>query len=225
MTSMRNISHHPKTETLAEYAAGRIDEARSVVVSTHLSLCAECRLAVADFEALGGACLEDVEPVAMENSSMAAFWERAGEQDILRPKEETPRAANDFDFAAAQPLQAYLSSPIDEIKWRTVAPGVAQHVLQAQGYRQGVLRLLKISPGTQLPKHTHKADELTLILRGAYRDEIGEFRPGDLADLDDEAEHTPTAFGDEDCICLIATSAPLVFKDLVGRIVQPFVGL
>ncbi|MEO1013775.1 MAG: ChrR family anti-sigma-E factor [Pseudomonadota bacterium] len=223
---MRNISHHPKTETLAEYAAGRVDEARSVVVSTHLALCAECRLAVADFEALGGACLEEVEPVSMKEGAMASFWERAGEQDVFAREQATaPIAANDFDFAAAQPLQAYLSSPIDQIKWRPVAPGVSQHVLNAEGYRQGVLRLLKIAPGTQLPKHTHKADELTLILRGAYRDEIGEFRPGDLADLDDEAEHTPTAFGDEDCICLIATSAPLVFKDLMGRIVQPFVGL
>ncbi|MBI1393623.1 MAG: hypothetical protein GC152_12855 [Alphaproteobacteria bacterium] len=223
---MRNIRHHPKPETLAEYAAGRLDEARSVVVSTHLTLCKECSRSVVDFEALGGACLETVEPEAMQAGSLAAFWERAGDQDILvSPSMHGFEAANDFSLSAAQPLGAYLDVDVDRIKWRAVAPGVSQHVLDAEGYRDGVLRLLKIAPGVQLPMHTHKREELTLIIRGAYRDAIGEFRPGDLADLDDDIEHAPTAFGDEDCICLIATSAPLVFKDLIGKIVQPFVGL
>ncbi len=222
---MRNILHHPKTETLADYAAGRLEEARSVVIASHLTLCDECRRAVADFEALGGLALESETPVAMNDGSMESFWARAGAQDVPAPKPKARRAANDFDLAAALPLRAYLKTDIDSIKWRTVAPGVAQHVIDAEGYRDGVLRLLRISPGTQVPKHTHKAEELTLILRGAYRDEIGEFRPGDLADLDGDAEHTPTAFGEEDCICLIATNAPLVFKDLMGKMVQPFVGL
>ncbi|MEO0399951.1 MAG: ChrR family anti-sigma-E factor [Pseudomonadota bacterium] len=221
---MRSISHHPKTDTIAAYASGRLDEARAVVVATHLTLCQECRTAVADFEALGGACLETMEPVEMADASMESFWERAGAQDIAAPKHGR-KAANDLDLLAAQPLKAYLKTPIDEIKWRSVAPGISQHVLEADGYREGVLRLLKITPGTRMPTHTHQDEELTLILRGAYKDELGEFRPGDLADLDDDAEHSPVAIGEEDCICLIATNAPLVFKDLVGKLVQPFVGL
>ena len=221
---MRDIRHHPKTETLADYAAGRLDEARSVVIATHLTECSECRVAVADFEALGGACLEHIEPAPMEANSMAAFWERAGDQDPLGTSRGLS-AANDVGLAAALPLKAYLKGDIKDVRWRSVAPGVWQHVLEAEGYRAGVLRLLRIAPGVQLPKHTHRQEELTLILSGSYRDEIGEFRAGDLADLDDDALHAPTATGEEDCICLIATSAPLVFKDLMGRIVQPFVGL
>ncbi|MEM6413071.1 MAG: ChrR family anti-sigma-E factor [Pseudomonadota bacterium] len=221
---MREISHHPKTETLAAFAAGRLDEARGVVVSTHLTLCAQCRTAVADFEALGGACLEMVDPAPMNDPSMEEFWARASDQEIM-PKKHVHRAANDIDLTAVQPLKAYIKEPLDQIKWRSIAPGLAQHVLDAEGYRAGVLRLLKISPGTKMPKHTHGDEELTLVLRGAYSDEMGVFRAGDLADLDDDSEHTPMAIGDEDCICLIATNAPLVFKDLVGKIVQPFVGL
>ena len=224
MTSMRKISHHPKSETLADFAAGRLDEARAVVIATHISICEECRTAVADFEALGGICLETTEPEPMAENALADFWARAGEQDPLKPA-STIVAANDFDLAKARPLAAYLPTSLESLNWRTVAPGVSQHVLDAEGYRSGVLRLLKISPGTQLPKHTHSDEELTLILRGAYRDEIGEFRAGDLADLDEDTLHTPTAIGEEDCICLIATNGPLVFKDLFGRLAQPFVGL
>ncbi|MEM1396749.1 MAG: ChrR family anti-sigma-E factor [Pseudomonadota bacterium] len=223
---MHKVTHHPKDETLADYAAGRLDEARSVVIATHLAYSEACRTAVADFEALGGACLEAVEPVEMESGSMAAFWERAGDQDVLvQSSSQTLDAANDLNLDVAQPLRAYLSEDIEDVKWKSIAPGISQHVLEAEGYRDGVLRLLKIAPGVQLPKHTHEQEELTLVLRGSYRDEIGTFGPGDLADLDDGALHAPTATGDEDCICLIATSAPLVFKGLMGRLVQPFVGL
>jgi putative transcriptional regulator len=88
-----------------------------------------------------------------------------------------------------------------------------------------VLRLLKIAPGVRIPRHTHGDEELTLILRGSYTDEVGDFRRGDLADLDEDVLHAPLATGDEPCICLIATSAPLRFKTIVGRIVQPFIGL
>ncbi len=224
MTALDNIRHHPKALTLAAYAAGTLDEARGVVIATHLSLCAECRLAVRDYEAIGGACLEAIDPVAMNASAQDSFWARAGGQE----KPGAPasmRAANDFALDAAHPLAAYLRNGIDAIEWRTVAPGLAQHVIPAEGYRPGVLRLLKIAPGVKIPKHTHGDEELTLILRGSYTDEVGDFARGDLADLDGDVLHAPLATGDEPCICLIATSAPLRFRSLVGRVVQPFIGL
>ncbi|GAB4521704.1 MAG: ChrR family anti-sigma-E factor [Amphiplicatus sp.] len=221
---MTGIRHHPKTETLAAYAAGALDEARAVVITTHLDLCDACRTAARDFETLGGICLEHAEPVAIKEGALERFWLRAGDA----PAESTPastRAANDFDLGEARPLSAYLKGGLDAVKWRPIASGIAQCVLDAQGYRKGVLRLLKIAPGVRLSKHTHGGEELTLILRGAYEDELGEFHPGDLADLDDEATHSPCAIGEEPCICLIAASAPLKFKGLAGKIVQPFIGL
>ena len=224
MTALSNIRHHPKDLTLAAFAAGQIDEARSVVVAAHLKLCPACRRALADFEALGGACLETVEPLAMSESALDSFWLRAGKQEAA-PSPASTLAANDFALDAAHPLAKYLKDGIDAIEWRHVAPGLSQFVIPADGYRPGVLRLLKIAPGVKIPKHTHGDEELTLILRGSYTDEVGEFRRGDLADLDEDVLHAPLATGDEPCICLIATSAPLRFKTIVGRIVQPFIGL
>lgn len=225
MISMRNVQHHPKTDTLADYAAGRLDEARSVVVATHIERCQECRTAVRDLEAVAGLCLEAIEPVPMAANSMADFWAKAGDQELVLPGLPTARPANDVEMETCPPLAAFLPTSIDDLPWKQVAPGLSQYVLEAEGYREGVLRLLKIAPGTKVSTHTHGEGELTLILRGAYRDEVGEFYPGDLADLDDGVTHAPVAIGDEDCICLIATNAPLVFKDLVGKVMQPFVKL
>lgn len=219
-----NIKHHPRTETLAAYSAGALDEARAVVLATHLELCADCRRAVRDFEALGGVCLETAEPAELSADALHRFWARAGAAAPDQPPAST-RADNDADPGGVRPLSAYLKGGLDGVDWRPVAPGVSQHVLDAKGYRKGVLRLLKFAPGVRVPKHSHGDEELTLILRGAYADEIGEFRAGDLADLDSGHTHSPQAIGEEACVCLIATSAPLAFRNMVGRLTQPFLGL
>lgn len=217
---MTSIKHHPRTETLALYAAGALDEARSVVVAAHLALCPDCHAAVADFESLGGSLLAEMPPAPMREDALARFWEIAG------PQEQAGTLARlDARPSAARLLDRYLKDGIEGVKWRRIAPGASDVVLAARGPRKGALRLLKIEPGTRIPKHTHGGEECTLILRGAYDDELGAFAEGDFADLDDSDVHSPLAVGDEPCICLIATNAPLVFKELGGRLFQPFIGL
>ncbi len=218
------INHHPKSATLAAFAAGALDEARGVVVATHLEVCETCRTAVRDFEALGGACLEKIEPAALSADALQRFWLRAGPPSSETAPAST-RAANDRNLSGARPLSAYLKGGLDAVRWKPVAPGIAQAVLEADGYRPGVLRLLKIAPGVRLLKHSHHGAELTLLIEGAYEDEIGSFARGDLVDLDDETTHSPLAIGEEPCICLIATSGPLAFKSLLGKAMQPFIGL
>jgi putative transcriptional regulator len=219
-----SINHHPKSATLAAYAAGALDEARSVVIATHVEICEHCRRAVRDFEALGGACLEEIEPAALSEDALQRFWMRAGLPSTESAGVST-RAANDSAPEGARPLSAYLKGGLDAVRWKPFAPGMQQSIIAAEGYRRGALRLLKIEPGVSMPKHTHKENELTIVLRGAYVDELGEFARGDLVDLDDEDTHEPRATGDQPCICLLATSAPLVFKNFIGKVVQPFIGL
>ncbi len=223
---MRNssIKHHPNIETLADYAAGALEEARAVVIATHLTLCDECKVAVRDLETLGGVALETIEPAEMSENALSDFWSRLGEEhDEKLPTSMRP--ANDFDITAAQPLQRYLKDGIETIEWKPLAPGVSHHLLKAEGYRSGALRLLKIAPGTRIPKHSHKDSEFTLILKGSYKDRLGVFKTGDFADLDPDITHEPEAIGEEDCICLIATNAPLEFKTIIGKVIQPFMGL
>lgn len=221
---MSTIKHHASTETLAAFAAGHLDEARMVVVATHLDLCSHCRTQADDMEALGGACLELIEPVAMSEDALKTFWKIA-EHSQPSVQEASTCADNDQLPESAKSLSAYLKGGLENVNWRPVAPGVSQSILPAEGYRKDALRLLKINPGTKIPAHSHGDHELTLILRGAYKDDIGGFEVGDLADLDGSHSHSPQACGDEPCICLIATSAPLMFKSMVGKVIQPFVGL
>lgn len=219
---MSEAKHHPKLETLADFAAGRLEEARAVVIATHAALCARCALEIDALEMAGGEVLNNTPPVELAHDGLEKALARAdASANIIIPE----RPAGDLEPENRLPLSQYLNKSIDDVKWRPVAPGISQSVIEAEGYRRGVLRLLKIQPGTRMLEHSHRGEELTLILRGAYKDNIGEFGVGDLADLDGEHSHCPEATGDEPCICLIATSAPLEFKTMLGKIAQPFVGL
>lgn len=223
---MGSVNFHPTSETLATYAAGKMDEARAVVVAAHAAACSECACAIADFEYVGGLALEDVAPVAMADDALEKIFARAaGAAMVLPAHSDIAPAATAIE--KLDPLRAVLPGGLDAVSWKRAAPGLSQHVIEAQGHRPGSLRLFRIAPGVTIPMHTHsdEGSELTLILRGAYRDEIGEFRAGDLADLGDNHTHSPKAIGDEDCICLIATAGPLSFKTIIGRLAQPFVGL
>lgn len=222
---MRKIVHHPKDQTLAAFAAGGLDEANSVVIATHLQLCCQCQTKVRDFETIGGACLMALQPQPMRKDALDSFWLRAGKQQKFSAA-ASKIAANDQSLTATTPLSSYiLEKDLDELPWRSIAPGLSQFVLSAEGYRNGTLRLFKIQPGTKIPDHAHRGNEFTLILKGAYKDKFGIFGPGDLADMDENTRHEPEALEKESCICLISTDAPLIFKSVVGKIVQPFIGL
>jgi len=221
---MSKIKHHLAYETLALYAAGHLDEARMVVVATHVRMCTYCQSQLNELETLGGTILDICEPVSMSENAIENFWkiEGAGPRSNHIP---TPHSLNDSPIETATPLSQYLKSNLDEVKWSSVAPGIHQSMLPAKGMRPHALRLLRIQSGTRIPTHSHQDHELTLILHGQYEDELGLYQTGDIADLDANHSHSPKATGDEACVCLIATSAPLIFKDMVSKVIQPFIGL
>ena len=80
-------------------------------------------------------------------------------------------------------------------------------------------------PAPRCPIMATPACELTLVLRGALADASGRYGVGDIADLDEEVEHTPVADADTGCICAIANEMPTRFSGLLARLLQPWHGL
>lgn len=119
-------------------------------------------------------------------------------------------------------LRPYFGPTYSGLRWRFLAPGVRMANAEVS---QGRLFLLKLSPGVRMPEHGHGSSELSLVLRGAYTDRFGIFRAGDIADLDSEVEHQPIVSGDDICITLGATDAPIRFKSWGLRLLQPWFGM
>lgn len=221
-----SINHHPDKSTLMSYAAGTLDEAFAVVVSCHLELCASCRSSYEALEAIGGAELESVEVTSVDEGAFGRVLEKISASDVLT--DESVKNASPTKASPNQPFNAlsgYMVGDLHDVSWKRVGPGVWQHPIGLSKDANSSLRLLRIAPGKSVPDHGHNGQEITMIIGGAYKDEIGYFGPGDVADLDEHIEHQPFVVSQEDCICLAATEAPTRFKGLVGKIMQPFIGI
>ena len=117
-------------------------------------------------------------------------------------------------------MRDYVGGDIDAIRWRPVGGGVKQAILPTS--KSASARLLFIPAGSAVPDHGHRGVELTMVLQGAFADATDRFARGDVEIADEDLEHTPIADIGADCICLAATDAPLRFRSLIPRLLQPF---
>ncbi|MBT8459878.1 MAG: transcriptional regulator [Boseongicola sp.] len=215
---MEQINHHLNDSLLMGYASGNLPEAFSLVVATHISLCDECRARLASFDAVGGALIDDGSTIEMDEESLAATFALIANSPA-EPKREAPTK----DTVFPSPLQGYVGGDLDKVRWRALGGGVKQAVLNTSS--KATVRLLQIPAGAAMPDHGHRGTELTLVLKGAFRDEDGRFGRGDIEIANEDLHHTPVAEDGEDCICLAATDAPLRFRRLIPRMAQPFLGI
>jgi len=219
------IAHHTSETLLLQYASGSLDEASSVLVATHLALCPGCRAIVRDAEALAGAMLEDEAPEAMSEASLQAVLQRASRRESPAVRERPQPGFADLAAGAnlPEPLRGYVGDALRRRPWRPVAPGLRQLVLATSD--QATARLFYLSPGTKVPVHSHRGQELTMVLQGSYSDECGTFARGDVAELDEAVTHQPVVSMEGDCVALAVTGAPLRFRSWAVRLVQPLLGI
>jgi len=212
---MPQIKHHLTDNLLLAYAAGTLPEAFNLVIATHVSLCDDCRAALAAFEVLGGEVLDDAEPATVDKTSLAATLALIARGDRA---EDPPRTIPSGVFPA--PLQDRIGGDLADVRWRRIGGGVSQAVLPTSA--RASVRLLRIPAGARVPDHGHRGLELTLVLQGAFRDDSDRFGPGDIEVADESMIHQPVAEAGQECICLSATDAPLRFRRLLPRIAQSF---
>lgn len=214
---MNGITHHIPDDLLMGYAAGALPQAFDLVVASHVSLSDDARARLAGFEALGGAVLADMDEADLAHDSLERTLARiAGEP-------QQPRPVRPQSGIFPEPLRKIVGGDEDAVEWRKLAMGTKQCILHSEDGASA--RLLYIPAGQAMPEHGHRGMELTLVLKGAYRDEADRFGRGDIEFADDDTDHTPVAEQGEDCICLIATESRLRFKGLLPRIAQPFLGI
>lgn len=208
------INHHLTDDLLMAYSTGELPEAFSLVAATHVSLCDECRARLGSFDAVGGEVLEGMPEAPVLEASFDAMLARLTGQPV---EQQRPIRSKGI-FPA--PLQDYVGGDLAAVKWKSVGMGVKQAILPvASG---ATVRLLHIPAGGAMPDHGHRGREMTLVLQGAFSDADGRYARGDVEIADDAVQHIPVAEAGLDCICLAATEAPLRFRSLLPRLVQPF---
>lgn len=215
---MTKIIHHPSDEVLLRYVGGGYDTAYNLVLATHLSVCDQCRRTVDLQQSIGGQVLETEKPANM-NISAADLLRKTElpEIDVAKTYKATMSKKHGFEIPAI--LNSYVDGDFDKLKWKSLGPKFKQCVLTVDG--EASARLLWMDPGYAVPAHGHSGEELSMILTGGYYDGGEAYTKGDVHFADHKSPHMPTAMEDGPCIVLAATDGPLIFKNLIPRLLQP----
>jgi putative transcriptional regulator len=188
---------------MLDFAAGGLAPASALLVETHLRLSADGRGEARWAETLGGALLERIEPASIAATPLLA--EEAADRATM----------TDPSIAASRSLiSAAIGAPAG-LNWRWRAPALREVRLPVAG-----ASLMRLAGGRAVPLHDHEGDELTLVLRGAYGDESGVYRAGEIAFASAGVEHGPYVPEGEECVCLIASEGALRFRGLIARAVH-----
>lgn len=203
-------------------SAGSMPEAFAAVMASHISICPACRKELALMEDIGVELFRGIAPAPISREAPIAVMRRA-EADAAPSQGRALGGLTPGGMPT--PIAPFAGDDLDSVPWRALAPGVKHFPLPLSSGAQGQLRLIKVAPGAKLPEHDHGGSELTLVLRGSYRDETGHYGPGDVADMSEGISHSPVADAAEGCVCLIATEKKMRFKTVMARLMQPFTRL
>ncbi len=203
-----------RDDLLLAYAAGLLPEAPSLVVASHACLCSEARKALSTYETVAGSLLEDCEEACLSPDLRASVLARLDAAPEALP--ETPKG----DRRVPAPLRRFVGDRLEALPWRRLLPGF--RVCQLTDCSGGTARLLWVSGGMRVPRHTHQGVELTLVLQGAFTDSTGTYQAGDLQLADEAVDHGPLVEKGEACLCLVVTQAPIRLTGGLGRLANRF---
>ncbi|UZF90401.1 ChrR family anti-sigma-E factor [Bosea sp. NBC_00550] len=207
-----SIAHRPSDEMLATFAAGQLDEGLALVVAAHVEADRESRKRVQELQAVQGALLDAVEPVAMD---MGPPYSRLVGPDAAGFGQASPATEHGLPGV----LRPYGLGP-----WRPIGIRIALRRVEVPGAEARVF-MLRAGPGIALPHHKHSGLEWTTILSGAYEHEYGRYAAGDFDEADSDHDHTPRVDPVEGCTCIVAMTGNVLFQGWLGRLLQPLVRL
>lgn len=234
------MSYHPEFELIRAYVDGTIDPCHGIMVAAHLETCSQCRQTVQRLEAEAANDMFEAHSAA-DKASFAEEHGIAEEKNApsldlesmlstivdmkqLKPTshaEETPSVhieLNGKKFVLPKALRNQVSR-IGE--WRSYGGKVYSAAIELEE-NDARMNLLYIKEGVQVPQHTHKGVETTLVLHGSFSDEDGKYAEGDIMSRDASVKHAPQTSENQDCLCLTVLTEPMIFTQGVARVFNLF---
>jgi putative transcriptional regulator len=213
------INHHPSDETLMRMAAGALSVGPALVVSVHLEGCAVCRDRMTNFEAMGGAILDEMPAAPLAADLFGRTMERL---EIAQPAQAKISVAGKRPALGIELPRAMRDCEVGPWKW--LGPGFRWSKVRIAGSPDAKVMLLKGRAGLHLPAHGHTGPEFMQVLFGSLSDERGQYFAGDLDEAGDDVDHRPVVGQESDCICLAALEGDTRLHGLLGRLLRPIVG-
>lgn len=212
-------NYHPSDELLMQFSAGQMPNALGVMMACHLEKCSLCSSRKRVYEQLGGEIMLDTPPVDMSSHTLDRLLAKLDEPTISDAQETKNKAL--IDSRIPKPLVRFIPNYFDELEWTGLSRSIKEYRLPISD-EHFTAKLYKISAGVNLPVHTHKGNEFTLVMDGSFSDDSGSYDEGDFILADTQTVHQPKAAEDKDCICFAVLDAPLKMTGFFGRMLNPF---
>ncbi|AWB65404.1 transcriptional regulator [Saccharobesus litoralis] len=218
------INHHPKAELLNAFVAGDLPLAISVAVACHVEMCEQCKHKVqrmnhnqaqeifADHSYQNTATLFSIDDSEADLDDMMQSIMQDDTIDIIGDFPQPKASLKGHSFLLPMALRQ-----IEQSNWFKVGKLARANLSSSEGSIHS--HLLRIEAGGEVPKHTHKGFELTLLLDGSFEDCLGKYSKGDFIWLDKSHEHQP--YTKDGCLCLTVADDALHFTQGLGKLLNP----
>lgn len=206
---------HPSSDQLVEYASGTGSWALNILISTHLHFCHQCRREVSQLESTAAVFFDQQQPVELESQGFSRLLGRLQETKAAERKEVVAPTR----FPAV--IEKIIGHDIEALTWSNPLKNLRVSQLMKDD-KGAVLSLHHMKAGGKVPNHTHRGNEISLVIEGGFSDSIGSYVPGDFIHLSSEHAHSPQADADGDCWLLTLVEAPVKLTGPLGWVVNPF---
>jgi putative transcriptional regulator len=214
------INHHPNSEILNAFVIGDLPASLAAAVAMHNDMCSTCKYEVRamtelqvenDFESNQAAkqllTIDDIDIEQMISDITAV--------DTVEPEYENVAVTMNVKGQSYKLPRAIQHMPIG--RWNSMGKLTRARMDLDEG--EVHTSLLQIEAGGSVPQHTHKGFELTLLLEGTFKDEMGEYVAGDFIMLDGTHEHQPTT--EQGCLCYTVADAAQHFTQGINKLLNP----
>lgn len=212
------ISLHPTQQQLHDFVEGNCVPAMALVISAHVDMCPECQKQVAAMQEQASEKAFEAEAFSPEFSAMLAKITQLPEAE--RIVTEVPSAQIELEgrtFDLPRPLRRYVSKTGD---WSRLLGKVWQAPVDLGPI--GKANFIYMEEGGSVPEHTHRGNELTLVVNGEFSDGIAHYDSGDFITMNGENTHTPGSDAEEGCLVFTIVDQPLHFTSGIARLLNPF---
>lgn len=216
------VNFHPPREQLQKFVAGELSVGMSTVMAAHLEYCADCQQLRVDLETNLAAnwLAVDAYVKAVDEALFSAILDRIVEQPqqvSSAPQEPVSREMVVNNKAVSLP-RVLAKVAAAGLSWKQLPGGISQALVKLDD--QTKCEFIYMPPGSKAPAHTHRGNEVMLVLDGVFRDELGDYKVADFVMRDPSHKHQPRT--QDGCLCFSVLDSPLVFTEGWLRLLNPF---
>ena len=215
------IKYHPDNNQLVQFAKGEANPAWALVIAAHVDMCPYCQDELESInEKLGAQHLSE----PLTNESDISFDNMMHDIMKLEPIITAP-AVPEKNFLELEGRQFELPRALRRVaantdSWSKLVGKLWQAPVDLGETGKG--HFIYMEKGGSVPEHTHRGNELTLVINGEFEDGHRCYDTGDFILMNHDNTHMPVSNHDDGCLVFSFVDQPLHFTSGLARLLNPF---